>query len=1262
MDGGDSTENAADKDEDEAPPLSESETFSGVGLADAPILFLVYFHKAQRAELVELHRLAVTALERGFHDRKLILELQRRFEFLKVVYKYHCVAEDEVIFLALDAHIKNVVSTYSLEHESIDELFDSVFDLLNVLLGGSENVSKPFQEVVFCIGTIKTFICQHMLKEEEQVDIYFSTPLRVECNNILAVGMQVFPLLVKQFSSREQASLVCQFLCSVPVMLLEVLLPWMLSFLSEDAKVEVRHCIKEIVSEETTLQEVLTSWLHSNSQPTFWDFFVKNEKIVQHLDGSANMKSIPKLLQSKSYSGENRDRKRVCGLHANVEQSPVSGLLPWHRIIRKDLEGILESLLQMKSSNAFSDLHSVAVQLKLLVDVLIFYGTALERFYYPGINELPSGCPARPKEQFHVEPLQQLLYHYFHNSNPPCKFVEKLIWELESFVIDVRKQIAFQETECCSLEMQQHLLYRTLYMMPLGLLKCVITWFSAYLSEDESRSILYGINHGGPFINKSFTYLLQEWFRIGCSGKISVENFRMNLQKMFKSKCSFLCEKQAIEFSSLHPDVEACKGTKQGQTDPIFSDKDNKWYPYSSSSPFHTAKKYETSCSSGTGLLISFPQTIRTFDPLPKLSVEKSCSGSIIDEPIPMDLIFFFHKALKKDLDYLVFGSAQLAENALFLVEFHRRFNLIRLLYEIHSDAEDEIAFPAMEAKGKLQNISHSYSIDHRLEAEHFKKISNILIEMLELQASVSSNESNVQDKRMLKYKQLCIRLQDICKSMHKLLSEHIHREETELWPLFRECFSIEEQEKIIKCMLGRIRAETLQDMLPWLMASLTPREQNAMMSLWCSATKCTMFEEWLGEWWEGYDMTSARVESSVSPIFAGDPLEIISTYLSKEVPEEWNGESCNKGSNFTQNNYNGTDIGPLRKSSVGCKEQNFIEELSNYECSKCIKLCSDGDKKRSNEAVGLMAWIDKPGQNFPEKCRNHENILAVSQESLEAAIRRVSRDSSLDPQKKSFIIQNLLMSRWITGQQMTHSKVTISSSGEEIPGQQPSYRDTEKLIFGCKHYKRNCKLVATCCNSLYTCIRCHDEVADHALDRKSISEMMCMKCLIIQPVESRCSTTSCRNFSMARYYCRICKLFDDERVGKGLGIDYFHCMNCNACMSRSLQVHICREKSFMDNCPICHEDLFSSTNPAKALPCGHMMHSTCFQDYTCTHYTCPICSKSLGDMKVYFSMLDALLAEEKMPPEYLGQTQVRNPLIPLNVANVSPDIFFDGL
>ncbi|AAD55300.1 Similar to gb/AF049930 PGP237-11 from Petunia x hybrida and contains a PF/00097 Zinc (RING) finger domain [Arabidopsis thaliana] len=222
----------------------------------------------------------------------------------------------------------------------------------------------------------------------------------------------------------------------------------------------------------------------------------------------------------------------------------------------------------------------------------------------------------------------------------------------------------------------------------------------------------------------------------------------------------------------------------------------------------------------------------------------------------------------------------------------------------------------------------------------------------------------------------------------------------------------------------------------------------------------------------------------------------------------------------------------------------------------------------------------------------------------------------------------------------------------ETVHGQHPSYRDPHSLIFGCNHYKRNCKLLAPCCDKLFTCIRCHDEEADHSVDRKQITKMMCMKCLLIQPIGANCSNTSCKS-SMGKYFCKICKLYDDERkiyhcpycnlcrVGKGLGIDYFHCMKCNACMSRTLVEHVCREKCLEDNCPICHEYIFTSSSPVKALPCGHLMHSTCFQEYTCSHYTCPVCSKSLGDMQVYFKMLDALLAEEKMPDEYSNKTQV---------------------
>lgn len=51
-------------------------------------------------------------------------------------------------------------------------------------------------------------------------------------------------------------------------------------------------------------------------------------------------------------------------------------------------------------------------------------------------------------------------------------------------------------------------------------------------------------------------------------------------------------------------------------------------------------------------------------------------------------------------------------------------------------------------------------------------------------------------------------------------------------------------------------------------------------------------------------------------------------------------------------------------------------------------------------------------------------------------------------------------------------------------------------------------------------------------------------------------------------------------------------------------------------------------------------MHTACFQLYTRSNYTCPCCSRSLGDMAVYFRMLDALLEAEVLPEEFQGRTQ----------------------
>lgn len=111
---------------------------------------------------------------------------------------------------------------------------------------------------------------------------------------------------------------------------------------------------------------------------------------------------------------------------------------------------------------------------------------------------------------------------------------------------------------------------------------------------------------------------------------------------------------------------------------------------------------------------------------------------------------------------------------------------------------------------------------------------------------------------------------------------------------------------------------------------------------------------------------------------------------------------------------------------------------------------------------------------------------------------------------------------------------------------------------------------------------------------RGLVTEMICMICGKKQPVSGTCA--ECKE-SMARYYCSICRLFDDDpshsiyhcqfcnvcRRGEGLGIDFFHCMECNACMHMSLfNQHTCREKSIESNCPICNEGLFDSCQPIK--------------------------------------------------------------------------------
>ncbi|KAJ8452371.1 hypothetical protein Cgig2_006176 [Carnegiea gigantea] len=1209
-------------------PESSSSGGSGAG---APIRFLVFLHKAVRAELEELRRLAADAVVGGARRREVVVaELRRRLEFLKSVYSYHCAAEDEVIFLALDVRVENIACTYSLEHNSINCTLDYIFSCLYGILNDQENASLQLQELMFHIGALQESIRQHMIKEEKQV----------------------FPMLISQFSDEEQAWLVWQFMCSVPLILMEELFPWLACFLSRDEQMELRLCVRKIVPRDKLLQEVVGSWLDVSIQRPLRD-------CIKYDTSSRNLSELGDLKNESTSCGESYQWEQ--NLQTNVKDVLCNGLLQWHCAIRCEFKEILDKVYGMKSKK-LSNMALVITQINFMMDVLMFYSHTLERIFYPLLEDISIlqrslSCMAFSHTN-EIEGLQQILYDATQINLANPKFVEMLYNKVESVVLATSEHLSFQETEVfplisknCDHEMQQELLFRSLRMLPLGLLKCVVTWFSSHLPKDNLRSILCGIKESG-ILKESFASLLHEWIRMGYSGKTTMQH----LQEMFNGWVPYLSE-------HIREGEDPCKKSKDLKIKHCSADRSRSFLSNSLSKRFHVTQQHGTLYSSGINLLIFTSGASKSIHPSSRCPTEAISTSNLGMRP--MDHIYYFHKALRKDLESLILDTTKLTDNLGLLVEFVRHFQLLQSLYELHSETEDEIAFPAMEAKQMAPNLTQSYHIDHKLEAECFDRVSGILGEMSKLYHTVSGSTLDPQDPALVKYKELCIKLQDSCKSLTKVLNDHMHREEIELWPLFGDCFSIEEQEKIVGLMLGRTREEILQDMIVWFMASLTSEELHAMITLWRKAAKYTMFDEWLEAWWGGMNSyafaNEHKLNISATPTMGSLDTVKISMRVPHNCRENFNDESVrlHDDSNTTK---------------VIKKREGLDVDSQNHKSSEYLRFFSEKKEKHKRDAKPNDVNSErKQLAQMVHKAQHQNEISSVHQVELEAAIRKVSQDSSVSLQEKTRIIQNLMTSHWIATQPSPDSDNVIKSEPGKLPGQFPAYRDTGGLVFGCKHYKQNCKLVAPCCNKLFTCRRCHDEVADHLMDRKSTTQMMCMKCLEVQSIGPTCSTPSCNKYPMARYYCKICRLFDDEReiyhcpycnicrVGKGLGIDYFHCMKCNACMGRSVSVHKCREKCFEDVCPICHEDMFTSSTPIKGLACGTCNCSSLFsvphqkllselfygvvQEYTCMHYTCPVCSKSLGNMQVYFEMLDALLAEEKMPDEMSMQTQVSQSL-----------------
>ncbi|XP_077244625.1 zinc finger protein-like protein [Tasmannia lanceolata] len=1165
-------------------PNSSSKTCLKNSAQKSPILIFLFFHKAIRSELDRFHHAALTFATDPSGD---IAPLFKRYHFLRSIYKHHCNAEDEVIFPALDIRVKNVAQTYSLEHKGESDLFDQLFELLN---SNMQNDVSFRRELASCTGAIRTSLSQHMSKEEEQV----------------------FPLLIEKFSFEEQAALVWQFLCSIPVNMMAEFLPWLSSSISSDEHQDMLKCLCKIVPEEKLLQQVIFTWMEGKKAKTCEDFPPFQCCRDSGTGKIKNQTEKGSCACDSSNFGKRKHLDTKCNVADSAGSHPVNEILHWHNAIKRELNDIAEEARKIKLSGDFSDLSAFNERLQFIAQVCIFHSIAEDEVIFPAVDGELSFAQEHAEEESQFNNFRCLIESIQSTgaNSTSAEFYTELCSHADQIMETIQKHFYNEEVSVLplarqhfSLQKQRDLLYESLCVMPLKLVERVLPWLVGSLSEEDARSFLHNIRLAAPPSDTALVTLFSGW---ACKGRLQDVSKSGKFICLSSSAMGGCPVKKLNEIEEdFSPSFCACASQLYANGEPSFVKENGDKRPVkrvnflgccentNTSKISETANTQHLLCNnqsccvpglgvSNSNLGISSRAATKSLRSLsfgsssaPSLNSslfiwETDISSSGIGQaPRPIDNIFKFHKAIRKDLEYLDVESGKLTGcDETFFRQFSGRFRLLWGLYRAHSNAEDEIVFPALESKETLHNVSHSYTLDHKQEEKLFEDISVVLSELSQLHEGLSRMSVSDGDDLMRQYNELATKLQGMCKSIRVTLDQHVFREELELWPLFDRHFSVEEQDKIVGRIIGTTGAEVLQSMLPWVTSALTHEEQNKMMDTWRQATKNTMFSEWLDEWWKGTPAGSIQTatESSISP-----------------------------------------------------------------------------------EGMGIQETLDHSDQMFKP---GWKDIFRMNQNELESEIRKVSRDSTLDPRRKAYLIQNLMTSRWIAAQQKLPQETRGETTNiEEVPGCSPSFRDPEKT-FGCEHYKRNCKLVASCCGKLVTCRFCHDNVSDHSMDRKSTSEMMCMRCLKIQPIGPICQTPSCEGFSMSKYYCNICKFFDDERtvyhcpfcnlcrLGKGLGIDFFHCMTCNCCLGMKLLEHTCREKSLESNCPICCDFLFTSSAAVRALPCGHFMHSACFQAYTCSHYTCPICSKSLGDMAVYFGMLDALLSTEELPEEYKDRCQ----------------------
>lgn len=153
----------------------------------------------------------------------------------------------------------------------------------------------------------------------------------------------------------------------------------------------------------------------------------------------------------------------------------------------------------------------------------------------------------------------------------------------------------------------------------------------------------------------------------------------------------------------------------------------------------------------------------------------------------------------------------------------------------------------------------------------------------------------------------------------------------------------------------------------------------------------------------------------------------------------------------------------------------------------------------------GSSANINPPAAPAPVQQPAPEEDAAIARRR---AIQEVMRNTSLSEQEKRMRIQNIMS----------------GGRTEVMAAPAPSIPQPEANA-ACVHYERNCNIVAPCCNRVFGCRICHDELSPCRLpmNRFMVQEVVCKNCATRQRASNQC--VNCQTI-FGEYHCGVCNLW----------------------------------------------------------------------------------------------------------------------------------------